>query len=542
MLSPGADTAVRFHTSPGGDNDTLDIHKDPIFIALQFLRKEVVETACFSMICDEFPLDENGGVLLPPLEYSFFDVARRLENLYITYRGRFVMMTKDDGVFIPRYKDPKTGKIKYQKITNNIVCGHLNGHYSICVYAGSASSKFICFDVDDGNPKTVRTVMDILSKAGFPRNRIYVSTSGGKGFHVEMFFSSLMFTSDLKNIYNYVCAVGKLDKTKVEFRPTGGQSIKLPLSIHRKTGNTCWYLDRDTLEPIKDLNYIMDIQQIPHELALSIARTLPCCGPRFGDEQEKVTDRVLSDDEIAEFYDDHYPDLTEQGKRNALMVQIAVHNRYRGLSRENSEEELRAWYHRQNPEYINSDESLVESEIVKILDWVFSDKFVLSAKQENVIFRRDDIRILLAQTKRTERLILFLIQYYTKAYGSCCLSMDRISKLSGLSIHTVHTSIQSLIKNKWVDIVSASKAKKTEYGYCGVANRYRASDRSYNWAAGQFEYMPAIDDDKRRLIFSIPLNTEEFKISEDKKIKELFGEVFAFFLNDEAIKQCFHLL
>lgn len=448
------------------------------------------------------------------------------------------MMTRDGGVFIPRHKDPKTGKMKDQRITNSIVCGHLNGHYSICVYAGSASSKFICFDVDDGNPQTVRTIIDILSKIGFPRERIYVSTSGGKGFHVEMFFSSLMFTSDLKNIYNYVCAVGKLDATKVEFRPTGGQSIKLPLSIHRKTGNTCWYLDRETLEQIKDPNYIMGIQQIPHELALSISKALPCCGPRFGDEQEKITERVLSDDEIAEFYDNHYPDLTEQGKRNTLMVQIAVHNRYRGLSRDDSEKELRCWYHRQNAEYINSDEKLVESEIVKILDWVFSDKFVFSAKRENVVFRRDDLRILLAQTKRTERLILFLIQYYTKAYSSCCLSMDRISKLSGLSVHTVHTSIQSLVKNKWVDIISASKAKKTDEGYRCVANRYRPSERSYNWAAGQFEYMSTVDEEKREFIFSIPLNTEEFKISGDKEIKELFCEVFAFFLDDEAIKQC----
>lgn len=487
---------------------------------------------------DDIPLDSNGCPLLSPLDYSFFDIARQLDNLYITYRCRFVMMTPDGGVFVPRYKDPISGKIKDQKITNKIVCGHLNGHYSICVYAGSASSKFVCFDVDDGNPQTVRTIIDILSKAGFPRDRIYVSTSGGKGFHVEMFFSSLMFTSDLKKVYNYVCAIGKLDKSKVEFRPTGGQSIKLPLSIHRKTGNTCWYLDRDTLEPIRNPEYIMKIKQIPHELALKISKELPAYGYTMGFDREKVSERILTSEEMGSFLGDSYPDLKEQGHRNSLMVQIAVHNRYRGLSRENSEEELRAWYHRQNPEYINSNETLVESEIVKILDWVYRDGFVIHKSQPEITLRRDDIRVLLAQPKRSERLILFIILYYAKKYGSCCLSMNKISEQSGLSIQTVYTSIQSLVKNKWVDIISASKAKKTGEGYRCVANRYKPSSRSYSWAAGQFEYMPAIDDDKRRLIFSIPLNTEEFKISEDKEIKELFGEVFAFFLNDEAIKQC----
>ena len=59
----------------------------------------------FCMI-DDIPVDENGSPLLSPLECSFFDIARQLEELYITYRGRYVMMTSNGKVFIPRYKDP----------------------------------------------------------------------------------------------------------------------------------------------------------------------------------------------------------------------------------------------------------------------------------------------------------------------------------------------------------------------------------------------------------------------------------------------------
>ena len=486
---------------------------------------------------EDIPLDEHGSPLVSPIKYSCFDIAKQLEELYITYRGRFVMMTLDGGVFVPRYKDSKSGKIKDQKITNKIICGHLNGNYAICVYAGSASSKFICFDVDDGNPQTVRTIIDILSKVGFPRERIYVSTSGGKGFHVEMFFSSLMFTSDLKNVYNYVCAVGKLDTSKVEFRPTGGQSIKLPLSVHRKTGNTCWYLERDTLEPIMNPEYIMEIRQIPHELALSISKNLPCYGYTLGYEREKIAERLLSDEELNAFDGDYYPDLTESGKRNALMVQIAVHNRYRNMSKDQCEVELRNWYHRQNPEFIKSPEEFVEMELGKILDWVYGEKFVIGARRRDIVFRKDDLRILFSQRKRSERTLIFLIQYYSKAHGSCCLSVKRISELTGLGERTVYTTLQSLADNRWVDLVSASSVRKKDGGYVRSPNRYRVSDRSYNWAAGAFEYMPTVDEEKRKSVFSIQMNTDEIKLEPDIGLDKAYHDVLTSFLSDKELRE-----
>ena len=486
---------------------------------------------------EDIPVDENGSPLLSPIEYSFFDIAKQLEDLYITYRGRFVMMTLDGNVFVPRYKDPKTGKIKDQRITNKIVCGHLNGHYAICVYGGSASSKFLCFDVDDGNPQTVRTIIDILSKIGFPRERIYVSTSGGKGFHVEMFFSSIMFTSDLKNIYNYVCAVGKLDTTKVEFRPTGGQSIKLPLSVHRKTGNICWYLDQETLKPIPNPEYIMKIEQIPHELALSISKNLPHYGYTLGYDREKIAERVLSDEEMDAFSGDHYPDLTEPGKRNALMVQIAVHNRYRNMDRDTCEVELRSWYHRQNPEFIKSSEDFVEMELTKILDWVYGDKFVIGSRKREIVFLKSDMKILFAQDKRSERLVLFLIQYYEKAHGSCCLSVERISEQIGLGMRTVHTAIQYLVTNRWIEIMSSSAVKKKDSGYVRRPNRYKVSDRAYSWAAGCFEYMPAVDEAKRVSVFSIQMNTDEVKLKPDVCLAQAYHDVLTAFLSEKELRK-----
>lgn len=485
----------------------------------------------FSLNYDDIPLDESGSPLLAPI-HSFFDVANRLEDLYITFRGRFVMMTKDGGVFVPRYRDPETGRILDKKITNSVVCGHLNGHYSICVFAGSSSSKFICFDVDDGNPQTVKKIIDILSDIGFPRDRIYVSTSGGKGFHVEMFFASIMYTSDLRRIYNYVCSTGHLDTAKVEFRPTSTQSIKLPLSIHRKTGNTCWYLDKETLEPIQNPEFIMEIEQVPHDVAFELCRQIPNCTIKISEDviDKKANERILTSDEIDAFNDGYYPDLTSQGQRHSLMVQIAVYNRYRGLSKDMCKSELISWYHRQNVDFIKSNEEEVDSDIMLILDWAYSENFVIGSNKKDIKFYKSDIRMILSQDKRSDRRILFLIQYYTKLYGSCCKSAVSIAEQAGLTKPTAISVLHKLEDEKWIE-TNRSSPKSVDGRYTQFANRHQISIKAQNWASGRAEHMPSITNEKRHDVFAINLNMDEYKIVPDESnLMKSYSKVLSAFV------------
>ena len=104
--------------------------------------------------------------------------------------------------------------------------------------------------------------MDELIEIGIPRDRIYASYSGGKGYHVEVFFEGIVSTERLHALYKYVIQKRDLDPRKVEFRPTHTSAIKLPLSAHAKTEKICWYVDRDNLMPIERMDYIMEIQPI----------------------------------------------------------------------------------------------------------------------------------------------------------------------------------------------------------------------------------------------------------------------------------------
>lgn len=171
----------------------------------------------------------------------FFDILNKLNDLYVSYRGRYVVAANGQ-IFIPQ--DKHTGHPR--PLISKVLCAHLNQRFAVGVYAGPLSSKFVCFDVDLADEDVVHRLIDGIEEFGFPRDRIYVSSSGGKGFHVEIFFSQLMYTKVLLCFYHSVIQRLGLDPKKVEFRPTHGQSIKLPLSVHHKTGNVCWYLDRET--------------------------------------------------------------------------------------------------------------------------------------------------------------------------------------------------------------------------------------------------------------------------------------------------------
>ena len=152
---------------------------------------------------------------------NFYDVVNRLCDLYISYRGRYVMMLPQAGkIFMPKTSSGPA------KLTNRAVCQHVNRQIAIGVFAGAHASKFICFDVDLPDPSEVRRLMDAMVFYGVPRDLIYVSTSGGKGYHVEIFFDGLVYTDRLRTFFDCVVLKAESNPLKVEFRPTNGLSIK----------------------------------------------------------------------------------------------------------------------------------------------------------------------------------------------------------------------------------------------------------------------------------------------------------------------------
>lgn len=104
-------------------------------------------------------------------------------ELYVSYRKRFVLSLPGQRMFVPQKKDGSS-----VPLTDASLWKHVHGDYSVAVYAGRSTSRFMCFDVDVSDPAVVRSVIEGVEHLGIRHDDIHVSRSGLKGYHVELFF------------------------------------------------------------------------------------------------------------------------------------------------------------------------------------------------------------------------------------------------------------------------------------------------------------------------------------------------------------------
>lgn len=371
---------------------------------------------------------------------SFYDVAARFIKLYISYRGRYVESSKG-GYYIPHNT---YGEVR---LTDEIVVAHLNRQYAIAIFAGPLSSKFVCFDVDIPDKEVVRKLVDALVDFGFPREKIYISSSGNKGYHVEMFFSDMTYTKHLRSTYEIICAKCGFDKHKVEFRPTDKQAIKLPLSVHCKTGNVCWYLDQETLEPIEDIGYVMQIHQIDRDWAQELMKRRARENRKFIPLGEHIKQEESEEYQAGEHVQtircaEKLPMLVAPGTRHDTMRAIAVNERYKGTQQEEIVRVLMEWIDVQDHAFYTSSREDVLTDAEKLADYVWSSKF--TAYEQAVYFDEVDIKNLLSVKGRVQRRVLFTIIAFCKRQNGVGISAEKIGKCVGASAQGVRNAVNIL--------------------------------------------------------------------------------------------------
>lgn len=372
--------------------------------------------------------------------------ADSLKKHYCFYTRKYVLMK------------PSYTKTVSHYFTDEVLKSHLDGRYAIGVFAGEKATKFISFDIDIGGHSVVKNVVDTLELLGFPRDRIYVSTSGKKGYHVDMFFDPYIYNERARNIYELVIWQAQLDPKKVEFRPTHKQAIKLPLGIHAKTGNRCWFVDRETLEPIERMDYISEIQHINAAMVYDILRIWnkkrwselyieavlnPKTDPAFEPEYDYRRKE--------EYFENHK--LTEPGTRHNMMVRIATDIRYCGAGQKQIEKFLMGWYYRQDPGLMDSSEDEVREDAQEIAEWAAENVPIVRndapppSNKPITIDKNDISRVLMGSTKTT-RLTALLIITYCKMYGAAKISYASIADTVGCVEASAKTAVNELIRKR----------------------------------------------------------------------------------------------
>lgn len=340
--------------------------------------------------------------------------------------------------------------------------------------------------------------------AGFEQDKIYVSLSGRKGFHIEMFFDELMYTGVLKLLYYYVCKEAGLDTCKVEFRPTFTQAIKLPLGINPATGKVCWYINPKTFEPYKDPQYVLRIQKHNCESSYKLIRFLvgddlffkgivnpkkvnEVSGVGVGVADVGVVDEVdeaqLSNANIKlpEFNGTGkygYPMLYAQHMTHYTIVRIAMSERCKGLGEEDIEKRLNEWLDEQDEVYLTDPIPRIRKDIHDVVSWVYSDSFHVSRKL-SVAFTTDDIKILIERRPRIQRQFLFVTLYYQKKFGTMKLGAEKIAEKIGCSRIAVLKSANILEKEGIIEITRQG-ALKIGNTYKPMPNIYRVIGKAKN--------------------------------------------------------------
>jgi len=430
---------------------------------------------------------------------------RVFSDLYCGFRQKYVMMTQ-------HYT-----KTVNHCFTDRVIESHLCGSYAVSVFAGPKSTKFITFDVDAGGKTAVRKIIDALVTLGLPRDKIYISTSGKKGYHVDLFFYPFIYNEWARNIYDLVMWLTKLDPSKIEFRPTNTQAVKLPLGVHAITRKRCWYLDQNTLEPIENIEYIYEIEKIPADFLRDIREKWNkkrwndlYAEMVLGDSSDVCTTDKVSGIPMKFSHAEGYR-LTDKHTRHATMVEIARNKRLAGASAKAIERTLMEWYSEQDPALIESSKHEVRADAEEIAAWAERSVPVLRTKRpedELLRFTKYDIYYIMKAKTATSRKVAVLLYALCKIYCEAHISYDRISEIVGCSISSAKSAVSEIVKARIVTRksgglhISSNRMIKKSNIYTLPRRREAACLQDDELIADEFVYTDKYDPAKFGEIYS----------------------------------------
>lgn len=195
--------------------------------------------------------------------------VKQMNRLYIITRKRYILQTQHGYITLDGYNNEKVWTLN-----DSMIERHLKGINTYGIFNGNSVNKFITFDIDFADDfaharwATLKIIYTLVNDFNIPSADIHVSFSGHKGYHVDLFFDSPIKAEYAKSFYECVIKMTDLPREKVEFRPTKLQAVKLPLGIHQKTQERCWFVDRETLEPIESFDYLQKVEPMDHLLIL----------------------------------------------------------------------------------------------------------------------------------------------------------------------------------------------------------------------------------------------------------------------------------
>lgn len=474
-------------------------------------------------------------------EKDYVAIAKKMYELYITKEYPFIKQNQD-GTYAWCYK--------YSSLSNNnydVLVRHLQRKQTIGVMCHS-HSKFILFDVDWNEDKNLARwytykIINTLQEFGFDSKYINVSYSGKKGFHISICFDDIISYKQIEYLYDLVIeeiyytidydtlsvinhnniSLEQL-KNKIELRPKINIGCKLPLSIHQVTGNVCYYCNNTTLEPIKDINYIFEIQQCPREYIKDAINM----GKEFREYRNKINTfnkevrSIVKPVAVQKLYQDenftmeYIEELIKnglqiEGSRHNSLMKIARYNYSMGYVKENNEQLLVEWMLQQDNKYYKASEIEWRKDISLIVEYVYEKGKGLTSNVRDVNINKDEMEEILKHTARKKKLLFYALVIHFKRYATKSkefyITYKQIHESTGLADDTITKYFKELVDNK--QIIITRQAERQKNSCKNLPNKYKIINNKINFNTNNNTYV-------------VNKNIRDFEKELDKNIINLF--------------------
>lgn len=378
-------------------------------------------------------------------------------------------------------------------LNDGMVKRHLEGDFTYGIFSGGWFNKFITFDVDYGREDMARwvtlKVVDVLvTEFNIRHNDIHVSLSGGKGYHIDLFLDKPLRVEDTESFYRKVMSeVGELPNGgQVEFRPTMGQGVKLPLGIHQRTGNRCWFVDNRTLEPFESFDYIRDVEPMDSSIITDID---------FGITQDQAIEfeHIVQETDITANVLDQSAALQKSrrileegrliasGTRHNTTFTLAAFFNSQGFEKEEAIATImdvllstpRAYFSK------GSTPDFWHKEAVRLVDYAFDNDLSLGNTDKPItVYKSEIIAVLQVGTFRQKQLAYAML-VTSRRYGSVFyLTRSTAKQMVGVkSNQTIQDGVKRLIERGFIEYVRRNEIDRARTRETGQVrhkpNKYR---------------------------------------------------------------------
>lgn len=362
-------------------------------------------------------------------------------EFYITVRYKFLKyLPSKEGrpITVDIYKNKEINenegskKLREYPLSEGDLKAHLEGKETIGIFFPNGFTKVIGLDIDVPDTDLLYRLTMLLQSFGLDEKNILVSSSGGKGFHVDIFLENLLPREIADNFHATILDNLNVDKTVIELRGgTSEQGYKLPLGIHFKTGSFCDISDFKGNRVRKPLEVLKTREKAAISWITTASHSFYV--PIMTDEEQHEKEELISSVKLLPQYA-NTPEtkiesikqllkngLHEKGNRNNSIFNVSLYLKDQGYCLAETKEEVMNWIGKKWSKSI-VDKEVLDQAKTTIESIYKQDKPFIAGAKEITISDVEIREILLLKTNnklqtKALRRLYYVLAIHSKAYA-----------------------------------------------------------------------------------------------------------------------------